>query len=97
MTTLSVGIREAKSNLSKLLRMVEKGNEIVLTDRGRPVGKIVPFVREALPLASRVKEMEYAGIIEPTTGKGPGSLPPAIPVEEEVAQRFLKEEREGAR
>jgi antitoxin (DNA-binding transcriptional repressor) of toxin-antitoxin stability system len=46
--------------LSKLLRIVEKGNEIVLTDRGRPVGKIVPFGREALPLAFRIKEMEYA-------------------------------------
>lgn len=95
MASLNVGIREAKANLSKLLRMVEKGNQIVLTDRGRPVGKIVPVGRKALPLASRIKEMEYAGIVEPVIGKGPRGLPSPIPIEDGMAQRFLAEDREG--
>ena len=96
MASLNVGIREAKASLSKLLRMVKEGNEIVLTDRGRPVGKIVPVGRRELSLASRIREMEDAGIVEPVIGKGPGGLPPPIPVEPGMAQRLLREDREGA-
>jgi len=93
MAELNVGIREAKANLSKLLRMVEKGKEVVLTDRGRPVGKLVPIDKKALPLASRIKEMEEAGILEPLTGKGDRRLPPAIQVEKGMAQRLLEKDR----
>lgn len=95
MADLNVGIREAKANLSKLLRIVEKGKEVVLTDRGRPVGKLVPIDKKALPLASRIKEMEEAGILEPPLGKGPGRLPPAIPVEKGMARRLLEKDRGG--
>jgi prevent-host-death family protein len=42
MKSLRIGIREAKINLSKLLKNVQKGKEIIITDRGKPVGKIVP-------------------------------------------------------
>lgn len=92
---MHVGIREAKANLSKLLRMVEKGKEVVLTDRGRPVGKLVPIGKGELSLADRIKEMETAGILEPATARSPRRLPPPIPVEEGMARRLLEEDREG--
>ena len=38
----SAGVREARQNLSILLDEVRKGREIVITDRGRPVAKLVP-------------------------------------------------------
>jgi prevent-host-death family protein len=38
----SAGIREARQNLSALLEEVRKGREVVLTDRGRPVARLVP-------------------------------------------------------
>jgi prevent-host-death family protein len=94
MANLNVGIREAKANLSKLLRMVEKGKEVVLTDHGRPVGKLVPIDKGALPLSSRIKEMEETGILEPLAGKGPQRLPPPIPVDKGMAQMLLAEDRE---
>jgi prevent-host-death family protein len=93
---LNVGIREAKANLSKLLRLVEKGKEVVVTDRGRPVGKLVPIGKGGLPLAARIKEMEEAGILEPVTGKGPRRLPAPIPIEKGMARRLLDEDREGS-
>jgi len=96
MADLSVGIRDAKANLSKLLRMVEKGKEVVLTDRGRPVGKLVPIAKGTLPLASRIKEMEDAGILEAANGKGSRCLPPPIPVEKGIAGKLLDEDREDA-
>jgi prevent-host-death family protein len=38
----SAGIREARQNLSALLEEVAKGREVVITDRGRPVARLVP-------------------------------------------------------
>lgn len=40
--TKSVGVREAKTNLSKLLQLVSAGEEIVITRRGEEVGRLVP-------------------------------------------------------
>jgi len=37
-----VGIREFKSHLSEYLRKARKGQVIVITDRGEPVGRVVP-------------------------------------------------------
>jgi prevent-host-death family protein len=36
------GVREARQNLSALLDEVRKGREIVITERGRPVARLVP-------------------------------------------------------
>jgi prevent-host-death family protein len=41
------GIREARQQLSALLEEVRKGREVVLTDRGRPVARIVPPLRDS--------------------------------------------------
>ena len=38
----TAGVREARQNLSALLDEVKKGREVVITDRGRPVAKLVP-------------------------------------------------------
>jgi len=37
-----VGIAELKNNLSVYLRSVEQGDEIEVTDRDRPIARIVP-------------------------------------------------------
>ena len=38
----TAGVREARQNLSALLDEVKAGREIVITERGRPVAKLVP-------------------------------------------------------
>jgi prevent-host-death family protein len=49
----STGIREARQNLSVILEQVRKGREVVITDRGRPVARIVPTRQEsARPFSS---------------------------------------------
>ena len=39
------GIRQARQHLSALLEEVAQGREITLTDRGRPVARLVPPLR----------------------------------------------------
>ncbi len=36
------GIFEAKTNLSRLIEQVEKGEEVTITRNGKPVAKLVP-------------------------------------------------------
>ena len=50
------GVREARQNLSALLEEVRKGGEVLLTDRGKPVARLVPpLVRTAKPFRSHAK------------------------------------------
>ena len=39
-----IGSFDAKNKLSELLTKAERGEEIVITRRGRPVAKLVPFM-----------------------------------------------------
>ncbi|MEH2105635.1 type II toxin-antitoxin system Phd/YefM family antitoxin [Nostoc sp.] len=39
----TVNIHQAETNLSELLLRVEHGEEIIISDRGIPVAKLVPF------------------------------------------------------
>jgi prevent-host-death family protein len=39
----SVGIRELRQRASELIRQVEEGETIEITDRGRPVAVLAPF------------------------------------------------------
>jgi len=93
METTVVGIREAKMNLSKLLKRVQDGNEVLLTDRGKPVGKIVPVRPHSLALAARLKHLEERGVIERHGRKRMNKVPLPLPLEEGFAQKILQEDR----
>ena len=96
MRPMSVGVRDAKVQLSRLLKWVQRGREVVLTDRGRPVGKIIPVDTQTLPLAERLRRLEEEGVIERRTHVGGRRIPAPIPTPEGVAQRLLQEDREHA-
>jgi prevent-host-death family protein len=60
MTELNVGVRDLKTHLSEYLREIKKGKTIVITEHGKPVGRLIPT---ALPQADRIEAMRRAGII----------------------------------
>lgn len=43
----SVNIHEAKTHLSRLLELVERGEAVVIARNGRPIARIVPFKAES--------------------------------------------------
>ena len=43
MKRIVVGMHEAKTNFSKLVKQAEAGQEIVVANFGRPVARIVPY------------------------------------------------------
>ncbi|MGH9051939.1 MAG: type II toxin-antitoxin system Phd/YefM family antitoxin [Acidimicrobiia bacterium] len=43
---MEVGIRELRDQLSSYLNKVRRGEELVVTDRGRAVARVIPLVQE---------------------------------------------------
>jgi prevent-host-death family protein len=39
----SVGVRDLKNNLSRYLAMVRQGREVVITEHGHPVARVIPI------------------------------------------------------
>ncbi len=66
-----IGIREARINLSRLIKDVKSGMEIVITDRGTPVARLVPAQGATLSLEERLKNYTSCGLIDlcPHTAK----------------------------
>jgi prevent-host-death family protein len=90
-TTRQIGIREAKARLSELLRDVKLGREWVVTERGRPVARLVSASASRGDLGERLKRLEEAGVIERASSRRP--LPPPLPLANELARRILDEDR----
>jgi prevent-host-death family protein len=44
--TVAVGIHEAKTHFSKLIKHVEAGGEVIVKSFDRPVAKLVPYTRD---------------------------------------------------
>ncbi len=53
-----VSLREANQHLSRFVRDVEQGQEIVITRRGQPVARLVPVERERRLNAEQVAALE---------------------------------------
>jgi prevent-host-death family protein len=48
MNTTRITLREANQQLSRFVREVEAGAEVVITRRGRPVARLVPISSERI-------------------------------------------------
>lgn len=59
-----VGIRELRQEASKILARVEEGEEFMVTDRGVPVARLIPFSKSP---EDYYEEMVAAGEIIPAT------------------------------
>lgn len=60
------GIREARQNLSVLIEEVRKGREVVITDRGKPVARLVPPApRSAKPFPNRSAFRRSMPVLDP--------------------------------
>src|SRR3972149_3516162 len=57
----SAAISRLKASLSEYIDVVKAGEEVLVTDRGKPVARIVPVPEERGPKAARMEEMRPAG------------------------------------
>jgi prevent-host-death family protein len=68
----TAGVAELKAKLSSYLERVKAGEEVIVTERGRAIARVVPLARGG-PTPAEYEEMARAGIIRPPERRG---LPP---------------------
>jgi prevent-host-death family protein len=81
----TVGVRELRQRASELLRRVENGETIEVSDRGRPVAVLAP-----IPDRGSLQKLCAAGRLDPASA-GMLDLPEplAIPVDSPSASEIL--------
>jgi prevent-host-death family protein len=84
---MEVGVRELRAHLSRYLKRVEAGEEILVTDRGRPVARITSANGR-----SKLEELIAAGVVEVAPEPWGGPLPPPIKIKGTVSD-LVKEQR----
>lgn len=66
-----VGVRELKNQLSRYLKRVQRGEEILVTERGRSVARIVPA--ETSSLKQAMEPLLREGAVRWSGGKPRGA------------------------
>ena len=91
MKSLTIGIREAKAQLSRLVSEAERGTVWIITDRGRPVARLAPLHDPGSSLEHRISRLENWGWIEPGARQSL-PIPPPLRIGAD-AQTALQEDR----
>lgn len=90
-------VAKLKASLSEYLRQVKAGEEVLVTERGKPVAKLTPTdSSETLP--EHLREMEKHGLVKRGAGKLPKSfwdLPRPKDPKGLVLKGVLREREEG--
>jgi prevent-host-death family protein len=92
-------ISRLKASLSEYLARVRAGEELLVTDRGKPVAKIVPIERGDLEIPPHLADLERAGGVKMGSGRLPEDFftAPRPKDTKGNALRALMEEREESR
>jgi len=72
---IHVGIAELKARLSEYVARVQTGEEIVVTDRGRPVARLIsPGPQSASEEDQRLLDLQRRGLLRLSSGVLPGDF-----------------------
>jgi len=95
----SASVSKLKASLSEHLARVKAGEEVIITERGKPIAKIVPLGRDQSELPAHLLELARAGLVRLGSGKLPKGfwkMPrPAVP--DGAGVKAVLEERESER
>lgn len=90
---MHMGLREANQNFSKAIKAVKAGQEVVLTERGKPLATIRPLkVRQNGD--SAVRRLEAEGLLRPARKKSPFPTWSPRPLKGASLSRTLREDRD---
>lgn len=99
----SAGVADLKARMSEYLARVKSGEEVLVTDRGRPVARLVPVGIETMAddetERTRLRPMEREGLVRLGSGRLPeGVFEKERPEDPEgLLVKAVREEREKGR
>lgn len=86
---MEVGIRELRANLSRWLRHVKEGEEIVVTERGKAVARLGPLRDRT------IEELIAAGVVTPAKRPKTKITEPGVKAKGSVTEILLEMRDEG--
>ncbi|WP_447974958.1 type II toxin-antitoxin system Phd/YefM family antitoxin [Nitrospira sp. Kam-Ns4a] len=93
----SAAVSRLKASLSEYLAKVKVGEEVIVTERGKPIAKIVPIRYDERQFPPHLLELARAGLVRLGAGKLPPGfwkLPRPKDPEGKVLQALLEERAE---
>jgi prevent-host-death family protein len=94
----TTAISKLKTSLSEYLLKVKAGEEVIVTDRGKPVAKIVPIKRGEIEIPPHLLTLEKAGLVRIGKGALPGgfwNMPRPKDKKGLALAKLLEERKEG--
>jgi len=92
----TTGVTELKASLSEMLALVKNGEEVLITERGRPIARLVPL--PSWDMDAAMAELVRKGILKPPErafDEEWWNLPRPEDPEGLVLQALLEERRTG--
>lgn len=94
----TAAVSELKATLRKYLDRVKAGEELLVTDRGKPIARIVPISSDRQKVPPHLGELERAGLARIGSGKLPEGfwdIPRPLDAAGVARKAFLEERGEG--
>ncbi|MDP9265961.1 MAG: type II toxin-antitoxin system prevent-host-death family antitoxin [Chloroflexota bacterium] len=92
----TAAVAKLKASLSEYLRHVKAGEEVLVTERGHPIARLLPAVTSGWP--AHLREMEAQGLIKMGSGELPRAfwrLPRPKDPKGRVMRALLQERTDG--
>lgn len=92
---MRLGLREANQHFSKAVKAVKAGEEVVLTERGKPIAVIKPLQKLEVVEAT-VRKLEAGGLLRRAAKPRPLPSWTPRPLKGEPLTVTIREERDGS-
>lgn len=91
MGEIRLDIHELRNRLGHYLRQVKEGQTIILTEKGKPIGQILPIGED---LQARLRRLAQSGLVEWNGQPLPPYRPGVRPRDERTVAEIILEGRE---
>jgi len=92
MIPTQIGVRELKAHLGKWLKQVKAGQTVIVTERGKPIGQIVPVPATRI---ERMRALADSGLVGQIGEKLPAIEPIAVNRGPHPISDLVSEERDA--
>jgi prevent-host-death family protein len=89
----AVGLREINQHFSHYIKAVKAGEEVIITERGKPVAIIKP-VAPTTDLDAKIRCLEAEGLLTPPLLEGSPKIHPAVPLSGQGLAQTVSEMRD---
>jgi antitoxin (DNA-binding transcriptional repressor) of toxin-antitoxin stability system len=91
---INVGVKEIKNSLSRYLARVKEGEDVIITERGKPVARIIMENREKKSIRTALLPLIESGtVILPSSGLNKKRLAPKEIPGKPVSEMVIEDRR----